>query len=117
MRVFVSLNSAGSTTDAALFLLTKMTDLHNLLYTSTREIPTLSYTLGPELRVHLSSGNSSHRPLKGVLPTERERQLTTARTNQTTALTNGRATNWAPEVEFSRFRALSRRQMTFAFCC
>ena len=68
MRVFVSLNSAGSTTDAALFLLTKMTDLHNLLYTSTREIPTLSYTLGPELRVHLSSGNSSHRPLKGVLP-------------------------------------------------
>ena len=37
------------------FLLTKMTDLHNLLYTSTREIPTLSYTLGPELKVHLSS--------------------------------------------------------------
>ena len=28
-----------------------------------------------------------------------------------------RATNWAPEVEFSRFRALFRRQMTFAFCC
>ena len=40
-----------------------------------------------------------------------------ARANQTTGLTNGRATNWAPEVEFSRFRALSRRQMTFAFCC
>ena len=51
------------------------------------------------------------------LATERERQLTTARANQTTGLTNGRATNWAPEVEFSRFRALSRRQMTFAFCC
>ena len=51
----ICLNSAGSTTDAALFLLTKMTDLHNLLYTSTREIPTLSYTLGPELKVHLSS--------------------------------------------------------------
>ena len=63
----ICLNGAGSTTDAALFLLTKMTDLHNLLYT-TREIPTLSYTLGPELKVHLSSGNSSHRPLKGVLP-------------------------------------------------
>ena len=30
---------------------------------------------------------------------------------------NGRAANWAPEVEFSRFRALSRRQMTFPFCC
>ena len=50
------------------------------------------------------------------LATERER-LTTARTNQTIGLTNGRATNWAPEVEFSRFRALSRRQMTFAFRC
>ena len=24
--------------------------------------------------------------------------------------------NWAPEVEFSPFRALSRRQMTFPFC-
>ena len=32
-------------------------------------------------------------------------------------LTNGRAANWAPEVEFSPFRALSRRQMTFTFCC
>ena len=36
------------------FFTDKMTDLHNLLYTSTREIPTLSYTLGPELKVHLS---------------------------------------------------------------
>ena len=43
------------------------------------------------------------------LATERERQLTTARTNQTTGLTNGRAANWEPEVEFSPFRALSRR--------
>ena len=51
------------------------------------------------------------------LATERERQFTTARANHTTGLTNGRATDWAPEVEFSRFRALSRRQMTFAFCC
>jgi len=45
-----------------------MTDLPNLLYTSTREIPTLSYTLGPEVKVDLSSGASAHRPLKGVLP-------------------------------------------------
>ena len=37
--------------------------------------------------------------------------------NQTTSLTNGRAPNWVPEVEFSPFRALSRRQMTFSFCC
>ena len=51
------------------------------------------------------------------LATERERQLTTAWTNQATGLTNGRATNWASEVEFSPFRALSRRQMTFPFCC
>ena len=28
-----------------------------------------------------------------------------------------RVANWAPEVEFSPFRALSRRQMTFPFCC
>ena len=54
---------------------------------------------------------------KADLATERERLLTTARANQTTGLTNGKATNWAPEVEFSRFRALSRRQMTFPFCC
>ena len=47
------------------------------------------------------------------LATERERQLTTARANQTTGLTNGRAANWAPEVVFSPFRALSCRQLTF----
>ena len=51
------------------------------------------------------------------LATERERQLTTARANQTTGLTNGTAANWAPEVDFSPYRALSRRQMTFPFCC
>ena len=44
---------------------------------------------------------------------ERERQLTTVRANQTTSLINGRATNWAPEVEFSPIRGLSSRQMTF----
>ena len=32
------------------------------------------------------------------------------------SLTNGRGANWAPEVEFSPFRALSRRQMTLPFC-
>ena len=46
------------------------------------------------------------------LATERERQLTTARANQTTGLTNGKAANWAPEVAFSFFRALSCRQLT-----
>jgi len=51
------------------------------------------------------------------LTTERERQLTTARANQTTGLTNGRVANWAPEVEFSPFRELSRRQMAFPLCC
>ena len=51
------------------------------------------------------------------LVTERERWLTTARANQTTGLTNSRAANWAPEVEFSPIRALSRRQMTLPFCC
>ena len=51
------------------------------------------------------------------LATERERHLTTARANQTTGLNNGRARNWEPEVEFSPFRALSCRQMTFPFCC
>ena len=40
------------------------------------------------------------------LATERERQFTTARANQTNGLTNGRAANWAPEVAFSPFRAL-----------
>ena len=51
------------------------------------------------------------------LATERERQLTTARANQTTGLTNGRGANWAPEIEFSPFHALSRRQMTFPSYC
>ena len=34
----------------------------------------------------------------------------TERANQTTGLTNDRAANWAPEVEFSPFRTLSHRQ-------
>ena len=51
------------------------------------------------------------------LATERERQLTTARANQTTGLSNGKTANWAPEVVFSPFRALSRRQLTFPSCC
>ena len=38
------------------------------------------------------------------LATERKPQFTTARANQTTGLTNGRAANWAPE--FSPFCAL-----------
>ena len=51
------------------------------------------------------------------LATERERQLMTERANKKTGLTNGRAANCTPEVEFSPFRALSRRQMTFPFRC
>ena len=43
--------------------------------------------------------------------------MTTTRPNQTTGLTNGRAANWVPEVAFSPFRVLSRRQLTFPFCC
>ena len=56
-------------------------------------------------------------PYFADLTTERERQLTAARANQTTGLTNGRVANWAPEVEFCPFRTLSRRQMTFPLCC
>ena len=41
----------------------------------------------------------------------------TACRNQTTGLTNGKEVNWAPEVEFSPFHMLSRRQLTFPFCC
>ena len=41
----------------------------------------------------------------------------TARANQTTGLTNGIARNWEPEVEFSPFRALSRRQMSSCSVC
>ena len=48
---------------------------------------------------------------KADLATERERLLTTARANQTTGLTNGRAANWVPEVESSPFRALSRKRL------
>jgi len=54
---------------------------------------------------------------KADLATERERQLTTARANQRTGSTNGTTANWAPEVDFSPYRLLSRRQMTFPFCC
>ena len=67
--------------------------------------------------VKLSETRTVHFARLFDLATERIRQLTTARANQTTGLTNGRAANWAPEVEFSPFRALSRRQMTFPFCC
>ena len=41
------------------------------------------------------------------LERERGRQFTTARANQTTGLTNGRAANWALEFAFSPFRALT----------
>ena len=51
------------------------------------------------------------------LATEWKRQVTTAHANQTTGLTNGRAANWAPEVEFSPLHALSCHQMKFLFCC
>ena len=54
---------------------------------------------------------------KADLATEQERQLTTARAHQTTGLTNGKGVKWAPKVMFSPFRALSRRQLTFASCC
>ena len=68
-----------------------------------------------------TKGSSSGRIMRLVpvfdLATERERQLTTGPANQTTGLTNGRAANWAPEVVFSPFRALSRRQLTFPSCC
>ena len=46
-------------------------------------------------------------PLEADLATEREPQLMTARASQTSGLTNGRGANWAPEVVFSPFRALS----------
>lgn len=51
------------------------------------------------------------------LANKRRRQLTTARANRTTGLTNVRAANWVPEVEFSPFRMLTCRQMTFPSCC
>ena len=41
------------------------------------------------------------------LATARERQLTTALANQTTGLTNGRTTNWAPEVDDGSRRSRS----------
>ena len=43
--------------------------------------------------------------------TEREHQLTMARTNETTGLTNGRVANWAPEVEFSPFCTLIKNDV------
>ena len=36
------------------------------------------------------------------LATDRKRQMTTTRANQTTGLTNGRVANWTPEVAFPR---------------
>ena len=45
------------------------------------------------------------------LATEQERQLTTARANQTTSLTNGRVANWALDVEFSAFPLINEPLM------
>ena len=53
--------------------------------------------------VKLSETRTAHFVRLFDLATERERQLTTARANQTTGLTNGRAANWAPEVEYCPF--------------
>ena len=67
----------------------------------------------------MGGGESVRRNIRqwADLATERERQSTTARAHQTTGWTNGRAANLAPEVVFSPFRALSRRQLTFPSCC
>ena len=56
-------------------------------------------------------------PCERGCATEQERLLTTARANHSTGLTNGRTANWVPEVEFSPFRAPTRREMTFPFRC
>ena len=58
----------------------------------------------------------SHPLYQAHLATAQEHQLTTPCANQTSGLTNGRATYRAPEVEFSPFRALSH-QLTFLSCC
>ena len=60
----------------------------------------------------------NRRTLLGILYSadlarKRERQLTAARADLTTGLTNSRAANWVLKVAFSPFRALSRRQLTF----
>ena len=68
-----------------------------------------------DLMMILTSLNWRQNPLQSA--TEWERQLTTARANQRTGLTNDRVTNCAPEVEFSPFRALSCPQLTFPSCC
>ena len=71
----------------------------------------------PDMTSLLLFKKASRDVLSFTSTTERERQLTTARANRTGGLTNGRAANWAPEVAFSPFRALSCRQLTFPFCC
>ena len=54
--------------------------------------------------------------LKSAFVPARGRSFDATPANQT-GLTNGRAANWAPEVVFSPFRALSRRQLTLPFYC
>ena len=49
------------------------------------------------------------------LATERKRQLTTTRANQTTGLTNGREVNWAPEVAFPRVPVPLLNQLIILF--
>ena len=49
------------------------------------------------------------------LATERKRQLTTTRANQTTGLTDGRAANWAPEVAFPRVPVPLLNQLIMLF--
>lgn len=51
------------------------------------------------------------------LANDRRRQLTTARANRTTGLTNVRAANWVPEVEFSPFRVRLSSHLTLRCLC
>ena len=51
------------------------------------------------------------------LATERERQFTTARANQTNGLTNGRAAIGHRKSRLALFARFFRRQLTFPFCC
>ena len=66
-----------------------------LLYRAKRAPANVHYRRHGGLVSNFFEYPASH---KADLATERERLLTTARANQTTGLTNGRAANCVPEV-------------------
>ena len=101
-----------------LFIVEEFVRVVNMLFIIVTSAKVESYKLGTSLRAS-SPIWASEASLARTRPTRLRRSLALSRETRFTR-PNRRAcskANWALEVEFGPFRALSSRQLTFPFCC